>query len=250
MLPARQSAAHSGSCTRAVGAVIVLLQAYSSPGPGRQPQACIFARVCILRGCTTLPFKCHSSHSTAHSLGPLFCVGPQRSSITSYSCLPLKMMGKKWICPSGLVWVSCAWRSGGVWQILGLWGMWVVGWKYYITAASSSTCTETAKHQGHHQQHSTCTAGCKVVSAVLLPSISMPRPCSHQPHARSSSASQRLPPSCSCTPASPIPVHSWLIRCYCQRSCLLPLHPPTHLDYVVSSTPCLLPPPASLLPSP
>lgn len=43
----------------------------------------------------------------AHCLGPLVWEVPQRSTITSYSCLPSKMMGKKWICPSGLVWVSC-----------------------------------------------------------------------------------------------------------------------------------------------
>ena len=29
---------------------------------------------------------------------PLFWLSPHRSTITSYSCFPLNMMGKKWIC--------------------------------------------------------------------------------------------------------------------------------------------------------
>ena len=37
--------------------------------------------------------------SMAHIQGlPLFWLSPHRSTITSYSCFPLKMMGKKWIC--------------------------------------------------------------------------------------------------------------------------------------------------------
>lgn len=40
-------------------------------------------------------------------LGPLVLVGPQRSTMASYSCLPLKIMGKKCTWPSGLVWFSC-----------------------------------------------------------------------------------------------------------------------------------------------
>ena len=42
------------------------------------------------------------------ALGALFCDGPQRSTMALYSCSDLKMMGKKWICPSGFVCVSCA----------------------------------------------------------------------------------------------------------------------------------------------
>jgi hypothetical protein len=49
-------------------------------------------------------------HAAVH-LGPLFLLGPQRSTATSYNCLPLKIMGKKWIWPSGFVWVSCTSQS-------------------------------------------------------------------------------------------------------------------------------------------
>ena len=42
------------------------------------------------------------------ALGALFCDGPHRSTMVLYSCSDLKMMGKKWICPSGFVCVSCA----------------------------------------------------------------------------------------------------------------------------------------------
>ena len=42
------------------------------------------------------------------ALGALFWEGPHRSTMVLYSCSDLKMMGKKWICPSGFVCVSCA----------------------------------------------------------------------------------------------------------------------------------------------
>lgn len=59
----------------------------------------------------TLPCQGRPPGRRAH-LGPLFWLGPQRSTITSYSCLPSMMMGKKWIWPSGLVWVSCSGHGG------------------------------------------------------------------------------------------------------------------------------------------
>ena len=61
----------------------------------------VVATVPVLRQKST---PCLSPH---YSLGPDPLLGPHRSTMTSYSCLPSKMMGKKWIWPSGLVWVSC-----------------------------------------------------------------------------------------------------------------------------------------------
>lgn len=39
--------------------------------------------------------------------GALFWDEPHLSAMTSYSCLPLKIIGKKWIWPSAFVWFSC-----------------------------------------------------------------------------------------------------------------------------------------------
>ena len=47
-----------------------------------------------------------SSSAGLPGTGRLVWLGPHRSTITSYNCLPLKRIGKKCIWPSGCVWFS------------------------------------------------------------------------------------------------------------------------------------------------
>ncbi len=72
----------------------------------------------------------HSAHASApqspqlprQALGALFWDGPHRFTMVLYSCSELKMMGKKWICPSGFVCVSCAAHDDKVGPCLGALG--------------------------------------------------------------------------------------------------------------------------------